>query len=440
MPAAALILLYLTLALAPLGLAWAQGLPPRSPLDELASGLGLVALAMILLEFLQLGRFRATTARVGSDVVMRAHQLLARVALGAALLHPFLYTAPMKQAPIWDTTRQTAIDGSWSGLWPGIAAWLLLGALVASGIGRDALGIRYQTWRALHGLGAVLVAGGGTLHALRAGRYSADPALATLWLALLALALGALLWVYVISPLKQLRHPFTVASVTPAALRTWRLTLVPDGPRPFRYRAGQFAWLTIGHPVWSLNDNPFSIASAPGQGDNLEFIIKELGDSTSRIGTLSPGTRVWVDGPHGHLTVGSQKDAPGVALIAGGVGVAPLLGLLRELAATDDPRQTTLLYGNRVEEQIVAEDELTGLSQTHGTHITHVLSDPPDGWTGPTGQIDAPLLCAHFGTPEHRDWLYVLCGPPAMIKAVESSLIEMGIPASNILSELFRYD
>ena len=142
MPAAVLILLYLTLALAPLGLAWAQGLPPRAPLDELASGLGLVALAMILLEFLQLGRFRATTAKVGSDVVMRAHQLLARVALGAALLHPFLYTAPMKDAPVWDTTRQTTIDASWPALWPGIAAWLALAALVASGIGRDALGIR----------------------------------------------------------------------------------------------------------------------------------------------------------------------------------------------------------------------------------------------------------------------------------------------------------
>ncbi|WP_294623539.1 ferredoxin reductase family protein [uncultured Roseovarius sp.] len=440
MPAAALILLYLALALAPLGFAWAQGLAPRSPWDELASGLGLVALAMILLEFLQLGRFRATTARVGSDVVMRAHQLLARVALGAALLHPFLYTAPMKDAPVWDTTRQTAIDTSWHGLWPGIAAWLLLGALVASGIGRDALGIRYQTWRALHGLGAVLVAGGGTLHALRAGRYSADPALASLWLAFLALAIGALLWVYVISPLKQLRHPFRVAAVTRAAERTWRLNLAPDGPGPFRYRAGQFAWLTIGHPVWSLNDNPFSIASAPAQGEGLEFIIKELGDSTSRLGSLRPGTRVWVDGPHGHLTFEGHQEAPGVALIAGGVGIAPLLGLLREMAATDDPRPTTLLYGNRVQEQIVAGEELETLAQTHGTQITHVLSEPPNGWTGPTGQIDAPLLRAHFGRPEHRDWLYVLCGPPAMIEAVEGTLIELGVPASNILSELFRYD
>lgn len=440
MPAAALILLYLALALAPLGFAWAQGLPPRAPLDELASGLGLVALAMILLEFLQLGRFHITTARVGSDVVMRAHQLLARVALGAALLHPFLYTAPMKAAPVWDTTRQSAIDATWPALWPGIAAWLLLGALVASGIGRDALGIRYQTWRALHGLGAVLVAGGGTLHALRAGRYSADPTLSTVWLAFLALAIAALLWVYVISPLKQLRHPFRVASVTPAAERTWRLRLSPDSNRRFGYRAGQFAWLTIGHPVWSLNDNPFSIASAPAQGDDLEFIIKELGDSTSRLGLLRPGTPVWIDGPHGHLTLEDHKTAPGVALIAGGVGIAPLLGLLRELAATGDPRPATLLYGNRVAEQIVAHDELNDLAQAQGAQVTHILSDPPDGWTGATGQIDAPLLRAQFGRPEQRDWLYVLCGPPAMIEAVESTLINMGVPASNILSERFRYD
>ncbi|MCR9114449.1 MAG: iron reductase, partial [Rhodobacteraceae bacterium] len=91
MPAGLLILLYLLVALLPLGLAWAQGLAPRTLWDELATGLGMVALAMLLVEFLLLGRFRTVTARVGSDVVMRAHQLLARAALVFVFLHPFLY-------------------------------------------------------------------------------------------------------------------------------------------------------------------------------------------------------------------------------------------------------------------------------------------------------------------------------------------------------------
>lgn len=440
MPAALLVALYLAAALLPLGLAWAQGLDPRSPWDELATGLGMVALAMILIEFLQLGRFRIITARVGSDVVMRAHQFLARAALAFVILHPFFYVSPMGPAPAWDMTGQTVLEYRWHALWPGIAAWLLLGALVAMAIGRDLLGYGYEIWRALHGALAVLVAGLGVLHALRAGRYSADPGLAWVWGGMLAVAIAALLYVYVIAPLLRLRHPWRVESVTPAAERIWRITLRPDSDRPFPYRAGQFAWLNIGHSPFSLNENPFSIASAPAQSDKLEFLIKELGDSTNRIGQVRPDTRAWTEGPHGHLTLAAHDRAPGIALIAGGVGIAPLLGILRQLAATNDPRPAVLLYGNRAQGQIVSGDELEQIAQTHGAEVHHVLSDPPPDWTGATGLIDGALLRRHFGRPAHRDWLYVLCGPPAMLQSVERALLDMGVSPANILSEQFTYD
>ncbi|WP_198586156.1 ferredoxin reductase family protein [Roseovarius salinarum] len=430
---------YLAIVLAPLGAAWAQGLAPRTPWDELASGLGLLALAMILVEFLQLGRFRAVTARVGSDVIMRSHQLLARAALVFAVLHPFFYVSPRDAAPAWDASRQTVVDYSWEGLWPGIAAWLLLGGVVAMAIGRDVCGVRYQHWRLLHGLGAAVLAGVGVLHALRAGRYSADPVLGWMWVAMLAIALGALLWVYVAAPLLRSRRPWRVADVTRVAERTWSVTLAPQFKGPFRYRAGQFAWLNIGHSVFSLDENPFSIASAPSAGNRLEFLIKELGDSTAQIGNVANGTRAWVEGPHGHLTLGGRDDARGIALIAGGVGVAPLLGILRELAATEDPRPTVLIYGNRHAGQIAYADELETLSQHHGTEVVHVLSEPPADWTGPTGMIDAALLRAHFDRPERHGWLYVLCGPPPMLRNVEDSLIALGVPAANILSEQFVY-
>ena len=283
MPIAILIPLYLMLALLPLALAWAQGLPPRSFLDEVASAAGLVALAMILAEFFLLGRFRSITRRAGSDVIMRAHQILARAALVLAVLHPFLYVSPMTPPPVWDVTGRTGLNYGWTTLWPGIAAWLLLGGLVASAIGRDIIGLRYEGWRLLHGLGAVAIAGLGVLHALRAGRYSADPLLERVWIALLVLAVGALLHVYVIAPLIRWRRPWRVAAVTPAAERIWAVTLSPDFDGRLAYKAGQFAWLNIGRGVFSLNENPFSISSAPSAGRDVEFIIKELGDFTRTI-------------------------------------------------------------------------------------------------------------------------------------------------------------
>ncbi|MGB8623923.1 MAG: ferric reductase-like transmembrane domain-containing protein, partial [Paracoccaceae bacterium] len=144
MPASILICLYLFVALLPTGLAWAQGLPPRSIADELASGAGLVALSVLLAEFLLLGRVRLVTRRVGSDVVMRVHQLLARGALALAFVHPLLYQT-RRYAPFeWDETRQMTVAYDFHGLWPGIAALLLLGAVVAMAINRASLGYRYE--------------------------------------------------------------------------------------------------------------------------------------------------------------------------------------------------------------------------------------------------------------------------------------------------------
>jgi predicted ferric reductase len=440
MPVALLIPLYLGLVLLPLALAWAQGLPSRLLADELASGAGLVALAMILAEFFLLGRFRSMTRRAGSDVVMRAHQLLARAALVLAVVHPFLYVSPMTPPPVWDVTARTALNYGWTQLWPGIAAWLLLGGLVAMAIARDVSGARYEVWRLLHGLGAVLIAGFGVLHAMRAGRYSADPLLGWVWIALLALAVGALLHVYLIAPLIRWRRPWRVASVLPAAERTWAVTLSPDFDGKTSYKAGQFAWLNIGRGVFSLNENPFSISSAPSAGRDVEFIIKELGDFTGTIRQIQPGTRAWLEGPHGHLTHEGHEDAPGIALIAGGVGIAPLIGILRELAVSGDTRPTVLLYGNRTEDQIVCRKELQRLSETHGTEVVHVLSEPNDSWTGDTGMINRMLLQQYFGTEAQRDWLYILCGPPPMLNSLEAALTDLGVPASRILSERFVYD
>ena len=54
--------------------------------------------------------------------------------------------------------------------------------------------------------------------------------------------------------------------------------------------------------------------------------------------------------------------------------------------------------------------------------------------------IDAALLRRHFGDPARRGWLYILCGPPAMLVSVEQALRALGVPSSRILSERFVYD
>ena len=439
MPALVLGAGYLCVVLLPLGLAWVTGGPPRTILDELASGAGMLAFAIILVEFVMSGRFRTISGRIGMDVTMRVHQLLARTALVLALIHPFLYQTGFTEPRPWDPTRQLSLTSDLESLLTGILAWVLLPTFVMLAIFRDRLDYSYETWRLMHGLGALLIAGLALHHTLHAGRYSQEPLAAGLWIALAAVAAFSLVYVYVLKPLMRARRRWRVKAVEPLAVRTWELTLTPDGHAGLDYRAGQFVWLNVGHSPFSIAENPFSISSCPSDGPDLRFIIKELGDFTNTLGSIDPGTHAYVDGPHGNLIATGHSES-GIALIAGGVGIAPLMGILRQLHREGDPRPTALIYGNRIESQIVHGDELEQLARDHGTKVVHVLSEPGPDWQGERGLVDADVIERALGATDARTWLFILCGPPAMIESVEDTLIAAGVPPAQILSERFKYD
>lgn len=427
------------MTLLPLALAWFGARPPRSFWDELATGAGMLAFAIILVEFALSGRFQSISEHIGMDVTMRVHQLFARTALALALIHPFLYRTGFNPQRPWDVTQQFTLTSDFMTLMTGVLAWVLLPAFVLFSIGRDKIGYKYETWRWMHGLGALVIAGLVLHHTLSAGRYSTDPVLTGLWSVFFLVAVLSLVNVYIVQPILEKRRPWKVTTLRPIALKTWELALEPDGHQGMTYDAGQFAWLNVGNSAFSLRENPFSISSAPGSGAGLQFVIKELGDFTRSLGSVELGTKAYMDGPHGNLVV-SGRIEPGIALIAGGVGIAPLLGILRQLRHDDDRRPTVLVYGNRVEEQIVYREELEGLTRDHGTRVVHALSEPPQDWAGHRGMVDAGLIREIFASPDKTQWLFVLCGPPAMMEAAEDTLIDLGVPARQILSERFTYD
>ncbi|MGI9451287.1 MAG: hypothetical protein ACR2QH_11715, partial [Geminicoccaceae bacterium] len=62
------------------------------------------------------------------------------------------------------------------------------------------------------------------------------------------------------------------------------------------------------------------------------------------------------------------------------------------------------------------------------------------GWTGRNGLVDADLIRAIFDSTAMKQWLFVLCGPAAMMEVVEDALIDIGVPSHQIESERFQYD
>ena len=110
------------------------------------------------------------------------------------------------------------------------------------------------------------------------------------------------------------------------------------------------------------------------------------------------------------------------------------------MRAEDYPRPMIMLYGNRVAEQIVYADELEALSGRPNMEVVQIISEPGPGWRGRVGLIDRETIGQVFGFEDANEWLYILCGPPAMLESVEDSLLAHGVPGDQIVAEQFYYD
>ena len=410
---------YAAAALGP-ALLWPEG---RGAWDHAVSAATRAAFALLFVEFVLSGRFRAVSRPIGMDATMRLHQLAARPVAAVLLLHPFLYAGV-------DVPEGSAALA-------GILAWPLLALLVITAIGRDMLPWPYEAWRLSHGLGALALAALGTWHAIEAPR-GAHMALAWVWGGFAAVAAASLVSVYLVRPLARARRPWRVVSVTPDAEAVWTVTIAAEGHDGLRFRAGQFVWLVLDRGPFTLREHPFSIASPPSEPATLSFLIAEAGDFTRSIRTIAPGARAYLDGPHGALTP-LDRPAPGLVLIAGGTGIAPMLSILREAAARADRRPFLLIAGARREQRLIARGALAALKERLDLTVVEVLSDPPQGWAGETGVLDAAVVGKHCGGAR-AGWLHALCGPPGMLKAATAALAALGVARRDIMAESFRYD
>jgi len=201
----------------------------------------------------------------------------------------------------------------------------------------------------------------------------------------------------------------------------------PDGHAGFRFRPGQFAWLTMGSTPFKITGHPFSFSSSAAAEDGrVEMTIRNLGDFTSEIGNVPVGQRVYLDGPYGAFTI-DRNPADMHVLIAGGVGITPMMSIIRTLADRADKRPVILLYGNKDWDTVTFREELDALQQRLNLTIVHVLEKPPAGWTGEKGFINAAVL-ARYLPPPFADHEYYICGPDVMMDAIETALGQLGVP------------
>jgi len=433
---AALMAGYGAVALAPLALSALTGPRENDFLAELGIGLGLTAYAMLLVQFVSSGRFERLSGRVGIDRMMRFHQLAARLLAVLVILHPLAARIPTSTETLAVAPQALAIMFSAPHMRSAVLAWVLVLILVAMAIYRRRLQLRYEAWRAAHVLGALLVAAGGAHHTFTAGGYSERPALFWFWCALLAIASVSFLFVYLVRPWLLGRMGYRVVANRPLAAGIRELTLESASGRGIRFQAGQFAWVNFG---WlPLFDHPFSICSAPAELPRVRLLIKARGDFSGSLEGIAGGTPVRLDAPHGHFGLHAGAGSA-VYLIAGGIGIAPIMSMLRHLHAIRDPRAVCLLYGARNPQQLVYAEEISAIERALRMRTRFFVDEPPPDWTGGIGAITKEaILDALPASP--RECLCLICGPTPMMLAAERHLLAAGVPAGQVVYERFEYD
>ena len=422
---------YLGLVLGPLFAMLVAPTPPGLGFGwEFAIAIGFAATTMMGVQFVLTARFRRATAPYGIDIVYYFHRYLAVVTVGVILAHPVvLWVVEPALLGMLDPGHapwyQTA----------GIASVVAVALLVLISLGRKRLGISYEVWRWSHGLLAVAGIGLAVAHIYGVGYYVAVPWKRSMWMVIGASWVGVLGYVRVVKPWRLLRRPYRVAEVRPERGDAWTLVVEPVGHSGLRFQAGQFAWVTIGRSPFAMSEHPFSFSSSPDRRDGLAFTIKELGDFTRTIGRVPQEERVYLDGPHGAFTV-DRHPAPGYGFIAGGIGIAPIMSMLRALADRADPRPLILIYAYRRWERLTFREAIEELQSRLTLTVIPVLLEPPEGWRGERGLVDEALLDRHLPTQRTR-LEYFVCGPVPMIEVVERALYQLEIPQGHVHSELF---
>lgn len=201
----------------------------------------------------------------------------------------------------------------------------------------------------------------------------------------------------------------------------------------FEFKPGQFVELT----VFGLGEAPFSIISNPKNRDFLKLCIRDVGGVSRALHNMEEGEKVGIRGPFGNGYFPYEKmKNQNVLLIAGGLGLAPLMSLIRYiLHYREDYKEIMVIYGAVNPESILFKNEIQYWSNRGDILLCLSVDNPDDKWTGEIG-ICTKLIPRVIFPPDNT---YVaVAGPPAMYKYVVYELEKKKYKPENIFLSLER--
>ena len=227
----------------------------------------------------------------------------------------------------------------------------------------------------------------------------------------------------------------TVAALEDLSPTIKRVVLKLD--HAMKFQAGQYINL---HLPGIEGARAFSLANKPSDDLDVELHIRivEGGSATTFVHEqLNVGDSLRLSGPYGQFFVRSSAPEP-IILIAGGSGLSSPQSMLMDLLEQGDQRQITLLQGARNLAELYNREVFEALSDEHENFTYVPALDAPlddDDWDGFTGYVHEAAI-EHFGG-RFNDHKAYLCGPPPMIDAAITALMQGRLFERDIYMERF---
>ncbi len=207
-------------------------------------------------------------------------------------------------------------------------------------------------------------------------------------------------------------------------------------PRPteLTYKPGQYFMINIKQADRELAHH-FSFSSSPTEQKHFEF-TKKFTDHEYSVALRSAKVGDWarIDAPYGQFTF--EGEHPKIALVAGGIGITPFISIIKNATDKRLNSRITLFYGCRTEADIAFKDELENMQkENENLKIVCIVNQPSIQWTGETGVITAEMI--KKALPDYDENVFYTCGPPPMVKAMETIIESLGLPKTQLRQEYF---
>lgn len=314
-----------------------------------------------------------------------------------------------------------------------LAAVVLINFVVISSIVIVRRRLRYEWWRLVHFLvyAAIALA---IFHQLDNGQeLLAYRWLRWYWIGMAVFAFGAVIYMRYARPLLLYsRHKFKVDRIMTETKGVTSIYIRGDDLSSFDYQPGQFSFWHFWQSGFRTQKHPFTISSSPSD-PYLRLSAKAIGDYSSKLSEIKPGTPVLVNGPYGRFSpvVSTRRKR---LFIAGGIGITPIRSMLGQARKQGD----VLIYSARSQDDLAFYDEIESW-RDEGLHSEYYLDEISTHASKHVhqGRMDAARL-KRLVADDIKDYDVWLCGPPPMMDAIEKLLLDIGAQPDQIHTERFR--